>query len=811
VAAKQAEIESPYKNKPISAHDAEVGMIVFMGRNSKSKKKGANYESSLYSNAPYKIDKVNEKSFRVTDMLNGETYLVQKDQWSTVNINDSKIIPLELYVLNDVQVEDLNRGIAKNKLLAPRYSLIQDTAPTTNPHTTQSLQAAFKAQLDKKFGDGWADRLISTKKIKFIERSEINNVISTLSSKSLRFYGFQNGEYFNDFKIKTGEELIDDYLSVRKDNLYDAKKANVEKNKSLYAYAVNSFLKGASFNSISSDIGISTPTIRRVFEDIGINEVRNKIEKKLDDILLDMYNKKMSANKISSELNIDISIVLKRLKENGIDVSRHLLSSEQRKAVVDLYNQGEPTKEIASLFGIGNNTVGVIIQNSGGVLRTNSESLAISIKKNGANIRSVRTPFQSLKNNKWIIADSSYELARFIELEKNNNVKRYTKDVDVVKYNGGANTYLPDILVEYNDGTKEVEEIKSTWQLDYARKVDDLIKSGMSIEDIAKTFKVSEKYARNLKLLNEKLSFAKEHYKSLGVNFKIITENDIDKNSFLEANYSGVSKLSRYERRIFRNELKNNPEYLVPIKYSQENGNIQAFYNPVNDTTYFVADNIEQDKNLVGLALHEIATHQLQLLKSSAEFQAIMENLVRSSYRPAVRDAIDTALKSFGIKTIPKAGQPIDGVSREDVQHEIAAYLLEENSSLSIVQKLIQWFRNAIRALGKGLPILERAKWFKSVAAINESDIIAMATSALRGAPESLLFDDVGRVSEAVKQSNTLQIFKDLDSRTSPDVRNKAVQDVVNNPNADRIMYINNNIVDILSKLEEVEGFEIRC
>jgi len=33
----------------------------------------------------------------------------------------------------------------------------------------------------------------------------------------------------------------------------------------------------------------------------------------------------------------------------------------------------------------------------------------------------------------------------------------------------------------------------------------------------------------------------------------------------------------------------------------------------------------------------------------------------------------------------------------------------------------------------------------------------------------------------------------------------------LNNPNADRIMYINNNIVDILSKLEEVEGFEIRC
>jgi len=33
---------------------------------------------------------------------------------------------------------------------------------TQNSHTTQSLLAAFKAQLDKTFGEGWVDRLFAT-------------------------------------------------------------------------------------------------------------------------------------------------------------------------------------------------------------------------------------------------------------------------------------------------------------------------------------------------------------------------------------------------------------------------------------------------------------------------------------------------------------------------------------------------------------------------------------------------------------------------------------------------------------------------
>jgi hypothetical protein len=190
---------------------------------------------------------------------------------------------------------------------------------------------------------------------------------------------------------------------------------------------------------------------------------------------------------------------------------------------------------------------------------------------------------------------------------------------------------------------------------------------------------------------------------------------------------------------------------------------VQGFYDPKTDKTIFIAENIEQDKNLVGLAMHEIGTHALELGKSSAEFQALIENLAKSAFRPAVRDAIDTALKSFGLKAIPKAGQSIEGVSRDDVLHEVAAYLVEKNPSLSVVQKIIQWFRNAIRALGKSLPIMQRVQWFRDVAAINEADIIQMATNALRSAPESLLFDSVGRNQEAVKTSYAGQLAANAD------------------------------------------------
>ena len=67
----------------------------------------------------------------------------------------------------------------------------------------------------------------------------------------------------------------------------------------------------------------------------------------------------------------------------------------------------------------------------------------------------------------------------------------------------------------------------------------------------------------------------------------------------------------------------------------------------------------------------------------------------------------------------------------------------------------MEWFRQAVRALGKTLPVLERAKFSQWANKLTEAELIGMATSALKSAPDSLQFDNVGRNREGIKLSQS--------------------------------------------------------
>lgn len=202
----------------------------------------------------------------------------------------------------------------------------------------------------------------------------------------------------------------------------------------------------------------------------------------------------------------------------------------------------------------------------------------------------------------------------------------------------------------------------------------------------------------------------------------------------------------------------------IIAKYSKEKGNIQAFYNPADDTTYFVAENIDKNKDLLGLILHEIAVHALQLGKNDTEFYAIMEQMLKIARisKPA-KQALATALESFGITKVPEQDKPelvkddngkvIASVTREQVLHELGGYIVEHHPKLGVVQKFLAWFKSKLRAMGKALPKLEQLKWVRWANSLNESDLVSMASGALRNAPNDLMFDSVGRSGEAVKLS----------------------------------------------------------
>jgi len=187
---------------------------------------------------------------------------------------------------------------------------------------------------------------------------------------------------------------------------------------------------------------------------------------------------------------------------------------------------------------------------------------------------------------------------------------------------------------------------------------------------------------------------------------------------------------------------KNKPYFFesdIDAQYSK-NGKVQAFYNPANDTTYFVAENIDKNKDLLGLAAHELGVHALQLGKDDKNFKAILsevESMITANSSTAIKKALARAKEA---NTKP-----------EHVTEEVLAYLVENHPRLTLVQKFLNWFRSKLRAIGKALPPVQRTEWFRKVTALNESDLVGMAISALRVAPNDLLFDSVGRSGDAIK------------------------------------------------------------
>jgi len=237
----------------------------------------------------------------------------------------------------------------------------------------------------------------------------------------------------------------------------------------------------------------------------------------------------------------------------------------------------------------------------------------------------------------------------------------------------------------------------------------------------------------------------------------------------INAGYDGIVTVDKYGTSEIVN-LQTFDE--SKAKYSKD-GSIQAFYNPANDTTYFVADNIDRNKDLLGLARHEIGVHALQLGKNDAEFYSIMEQMLKIARisKPA-KQALATALESFGITKVPEQDKPelvkddngkvIASVTREQVLHELGGYIVEHHPKLGIVQKFLAWFKSKLRAMGKALPKLEQLKLVRWVNSLNESDLVFMASSALRNAPNDLMFDNAGHGGEAVKlsESNAIEIDK---------------------------------------------------
>lgn len=326
-----------------------------------------------------------------------------------------------------------------------------------------------------------------------------------------------------------------DYTDNRKNKFYK----KVLENKDYYIELVHMFLQGDSCRQIGMKLNIDNKYVSVILNKFKIDTSPKRMSKEdLKNIIIDREDNKLSLSELSKKYNYSMETIKRNLNNSNIVTSITPITNKLTDEIIELYKSSNPS-EIAELYNVSSSTIKRFLESKNVKLRTLSQSCSLMIKKRGVNFKGSSTPFQSYKNKKWILSDSSYELSRFIELENDSSVLMYSKDVETISYNNNRNNYTADIYIRYSDGREEVEEIKPNWFLNYIEKIKDLVDSGESKEDISKSTGLSLKSINKFLLSDIKFKEAFEYFKKKNIKYSIKTEDNININL---ANYTCLTK-----------------------------------------------------------------------------------------------------------------------------------------------------------------------------------------------------------------------------------------------------------------------------
>lgn len=162
----------------------------------------------------------------------------------------------------------------------------------------------------------------------------------------------------------------------------------------------------------------------------------------------------------------------------------------------------------------------------------------------------------------------------------------------------------------------------------------------------------------------------------------------------------------------------------LPVPTIIHNNRVLAFVS--QGKTYLISDNISQtDDNVKGLLTHEISSHALLLGLSEPEYLKIV-------HRFKAMARIGNKKAQAGFDRVPK-DTPAHLVDQEGL-----SYFLEANPDLPLTKQFVAWFRSMLRKLGANIKGMDKVRWVQWANKISESDIIYMASQALRSAPQTL-------------------------------------------------------------------------
>lgn len=327
----------------------------------------------------------------------------------------------------------------------------------------------------------------------------------------------------------TPEKIVDNFIDTfieewdgRSNKFYN----KVKKDKTFYVKIVELYNQTKSANKVSEQIGLDSKYITTILNKFGVSTSKRKMDEKTLKLIIEDKLKGMSLGQLKIKYNFSLETLKRNLNKNGIDTSIENSIDKLSEEVIKDYKTKQ-LKEIAKEYSVGIETIKKYLLSKGVKLRTLSQSASLNIKNNGVNFKGENILYKSVKNNCEILANSSYELARFLELEVDDNVVLYTKDVETICYNDCNNNYTADIYIEYKNGRKVVEEVKPNWYLKYMNKTLDLIKNTTQ-ENIATELNISPKSVKKFLLSDLKFKEAEKYFTEKGIEYRIITEDDIN-------------------------------------------------------------------------------------------------------------------------------------------------------------------------------------------------------------------------------------------------------------------------------------------
>jgi transposase-like protein len=227
--------------------------------------------------------------------------------------------------------------------------------------------------------------------------------------------------------------------------------------------AAEMYKSGASSADVAIAFGLGETTVQRWMRVLGIARSASEskgVSREMIDAAIESYESGLSVQAVADKIGIGTSTIHRALVSSGKSRSLKDLQTpdEVKAAAIAMYTSGMTTYEVAEAIGKNQATIASWTRDCS-VSRGYSGAQALRISKDRHHTGyGKKCWLNSAKAGGEVYCASTYELARLIEIERDEKIVSVRRCSDIIKY--GNRRYTPDFIVEHADGSVFIEEVK---------------------------------------------------------------------------------------------------------------------------------------------------------------------------------------------------------------------------------------------------------------------------------------------------------------------------------------------------------------